>query len=62
MQDIKEILMCMEIQIEKLENALDMADQKYTEMVQATDAIRFDFNNLKKRINERANLATNRQS
>lgn len=50
-KEIREILECMEIQIKKLSDALDGVDNRFTEMVQATDAIRFDFEELKKRIN-----------
>jgi hypothetical protein len=50
-KDIKEILEYMEIQIKKLEDAVDISDQKLTEIAVATDAIRFDFEQLKKKIN-----------
>jgi len=41
----------MEIQIKKLEDAVDIADNKLSEIAVATDAIRFDLEELKKRIN-----------
>lgn len=50
MDEIKEILECMEIQIKKLEDAIDISDSKLTEIERATDAIRFDFEQLKQRI------------
>ncbi len=42
----------MEVQIKKLEDAVNESDKQYTEIAQATDAIRFDFEQLKARINE----------
>ena len=42
----------MSIQIKKLEDAMDILDQKFTEASTATDAIRFDYEQLKKYINE----------
>ena len=41
----------MEIQIKKLEDAVDICDIKITEIEKATDAIRFDFEQLKMRLN-----------
>lgn len=51
-EEIKEILQYMEIQIKKLEESSDTADNKLSEIVVATAAIRFDFEQLKKRVNE----------
>ncbi len=51
LEEIRNILKCVEIQIKKLEDAVDIADNKLSEIAVATDAIRFDFEELKKRIN-----------
>ena len=50
-EEIKEILEYMGIQIKKLEEARDGSDKQYTEIAQATDAIRFDYEQLKNRVN-----------
>lgn len=50
-KEIKEILQYMEIQIKKLEDAVDISDTKLTEIITATDAIRFDFEQLKMKLN-----------
>lgn len=49
---IKEILACMEIQIKKYEDARDIVDIKLVEMSVAMDAIRYDYESLKKVLNE----------
>jgi hypothetical protein len=49
-KEIKEIIECLEIQIKKLEDAGDIADNKLSEIIVATAAIRFDFEQLKMRI------------
>lgn len=41
-KELKEAHECQSIQIKKLEEALDIVDNKLTEMAQATDAIRYD--------------------
>lgn len=51
LKEIRNILNYMEIQIKKLEDAVDIADNKLSEIAVATDAIRFDLEELKKRIN-----------
>ena len=50
LEKIKIILEYMEIQIKKLEDAGDIADNKLSEIVVATAAIRFDHEQLKMRI------------
>ncbi len=51
-KEIKEILEYQEIQIKKLEDAQDISDQKLVEERVAMDAIRFDHENIKQRINK----------
>ena len=42
----------MGIQIKKLEESLNIIDHKLTETMKATDAIRFDYEQLKKQIEQ----------
>lgn len=51
-KEIKSISDYQDIQIKKLEDARDISDNKFTEMSLAMDAIRFDHENIKQRINK----------
>jgi hypothetical protein len=51
-KEIKEILECQGSQIKKLEDAFTISDNASTEMARATDAIRFDHEAIKQRINK----------
>ena len=53
MSELRETLQCMEIQIKKSEDALDIIDKKLTESMVAMAAIRFDFERLKTELNMR---------
>lgn len=52
MNEIREIIEYMEIQIQKLEDAVDIADNKLTEIAVATASIRYDFEQLKMRFKD----------
>ena len=51
LEELKEICECMGIQLEKAKKSLDGLDNNFTEAVRAIDAIQFDFEQLKVRIN-----------
>lgn len=48
--ELKEILECMSIQIEKAKKSLDGVDNNLTEAYKAIDAIQYDWQTLKDRI------------
>lgn len=52
MNEIREILEYMEVQIKKLEDAVDIADNKLTEIAVATASIRYDLEQLKMRFKD----------
>lgn len=52
LNEIREILEYMKVQIKKLEDAVDIADNKITEIAVATAAIRYDFEQLKMRFKD----------
>ena len=52
MNEIREILEYMEVQIKKLEDAVDIADNKLTEIAVATASISYDFEQLKMRFKD----------
>lgn len=51
-EEIKKILACTDIPMKKLGESLDIVDNQLTEIYQAMDAIRFDIEQAKKRVNE----------
>ena len=52
MTEIRDILEHMEVQIKKLEDAVDIAHNKLTEIAVATASIRYDFEQLKMRFKD----------